>query len=161
MTPRSRATVTGRIKEPQTLSSLVSRWGHRLLVAHQRNSVFSELRQSLLDRIHSAICSTPSSVLRRCNPSDEGWPAYIYRVASRRRRKEMTSRDWQLTHQRLPYRAGIAEAPTQNPAGPRRRDDEWMIKLRRKKLIVCDRVDKNGAMAVKRSRTKIIHVHVR
>src|SRR6218665_4202753 len=45
MTPRSRATVTGRIKEPQTLSSPVSRWEHRLLVAHQRNSVFSELRQ--------------------------------------------------------------------------------------------------------------------
>src|SRR6218665_295492 len=77
MTPRSRATVTGRIKEPQTLSSLVSRWGHRLLVAHQRNSVFSELRQSLLDRIHSAICSTPSSILRRCNPSDEGWPPVL------------------------------------------------------------------------------------
>src|SRR6218665_515065 len=73
MTPRSRATVTGRIKEPQTLSSLVSRWGHRLLVAHRRNSVFSELRQSLLDRIHSAIRSTPSSILRFCNPSDEGW----------------------------------------------------------------------------------------
>src|SRR6218665_967292 len=49
MTPRSRATVTGRIKEPQTLSSPVSTWGHRLLVAHQRSSVFSELRQSLLD----------------------------------------------------------------------------------------------------------------
>src|SRR6218665_1522245 len=48
--------------------------GTRLLVAHQRNSVFSELRQSLLDRIHSAICSTSSSILRRCNPSDEGWP---------------------------------------------------------------------------------------
>src|SRR6218665_70241 len=77
MTPRSRATVTGRIKEPQTLSSPVSGWEHRLLVAHQRNSVFSELRQSLLDRIHSAICSTPSSILRRCNPSDEGGP-YVY-----------------------------------------------------------------------------------
>src|SRR6218665_3346692 len=74
MTPRSRATVTGRIKEPQTLSSPVSRWEHRLLVAHQRNFVFSELRQSLLDRIHSAICSSPISILRRCNPSDEGWP---------------------------------------------------------------------------------------
>src|SRR6218665_231650 len=48
MTPRSRATVTGRIKEPRTLSSPVSRWGHRLLVAHQRNSVLSDLRQSKL-----------------------------------------------------------------------------------------------------------------
>src|SRR6218665_1296776 len=43
MPPRSRATVTGRIKEPQTLSFPVSRWGYRLLVAHQRNSIFSEL----------------------------------------------------------------------------------------------------------------------
>src|SRR6218665_4021788 len=68
-----------------------------------------------------------------------------YRVASHRRRNEMTSRDWQLTHQRLPYRAGIAAAPTPNPAGPHRRDDEPMMKLRRKILIVCDRVDKNGA----------------
>src|SRR6218665_1644098 len=92
------------------------------------------------------------------------------RVASRRRRNEMTSRDWQLTHQRLPYRAGIPAAPTPNPAGPRRRDDEPMIsfrllkytkdrtpavtaatgvaavmKLRRRKPIACDRVDKNGA----------------
>src|SRR6218665_3963130 len=116
MTPRSRATVTGRIKEPQTLSSQVSRWGHRLLV-HQRNSVFSELRQSLLDRIHSAICSTPSSILRRCNPSDEGWPPRIeLRVVGVE--NEMTSRDWLPTHQRLPCRAGIAAAPTPNPAGP-------------------------------------------
>src|SRR6218665_3184956 len=122
---------------------MVSRWGHRLLVAHQRNSVFSELRQSLLDRIHSTICSTPSSILRRCNPSDEGWPTCI--VASRRRRNEMTSRDWQLAHQRLPYRAGITAVPTSNPEGPRRRDDEPMMKLRRRKPIVCDRVDKNGA----------------
>ena len=68
-----------------------------------------------------------------------------YRVASRRRRNEMTGRDWQLTHQRLTYRAGIAAAPTPNPAGSRRRDDEPMMKLRRKTLIVCDRVDKNGA----------------
>src|SRR6218665_1121820 len=68
-----------------------------------------------------------------------------YRVASRRRRNEMTSRDWQLTHQRLPYRAGITAAPTPNPAGPCRRDDEPMMKLHRKKLIVCDRVDRNGA----------------
>src|SRR6218665_4162269 len=73
MTPRSRTTVTGRIKEPKTLTSPVSRRGHRLPVAHRRNSVFSELRQSLLDRIHSAIRSTPSSILRFCNPSDEGW----------------------------------------------------------------------------------------
>src|SRR6218665_495300 len=29
--------------------------------------------------------------------------------------------------------------------GPHRRDDEPMMKLRRKTLIVCDRVDKNGA----------------
>src|SRR6218665_2862783 len=68
-----------------------------------------------------------------------------YRVASRRRRKEMTSRGWQLTHQRLPYRAGITATPTPNPEGPRRRDDEPMMNLRRKKLIVCDRGDKNGA----------------
>src|SRR6218665_3417714 len=81
MTPRSRTTFTGRIKKPQTLSSPVSRWEHRLLVAHQRSSVFSELRQSLLDRIHSAICSTPSSILRRCNPSDEGWP-HVYSCES-------------------------------------------------------------------------------
>src|SRR6218665_707347 len=67
------------------------------------------------------------------------------RVASRRSRNEMTSRDWQLTHQRLPYRAGITAAPTPNPAGPRRQDDEPMMKLRPKKLIVGDRVDKNGA----------------
>src|SRR6218665_573426 len=40
----------------------------------QRNFVFSELKRSLLDHIHSAIRSTPSSILRRCNPSDEGWP---------------------------------------------------------------------------------------
>src|SRR6218665_2317906 len=71
-----------------------------------------------------------------------------YRVASRRRRNETTSRDWQLTHQRLPCRAGIAEAPTPNPAGPRRRDDEPMMKLRRRIPIVCDRVDRNGASRV-------------
>src|SRR6218665_63503 len=68
-----------------------------------------------------------------------------YRVASRRRRNEMTSRHWQLTHQRLPCRAGIAAAPTPNPAGPRRRDDEPMMKLRPRTPIVCDPVDKNGA----------------
>src|SRR6218665_2380978 len=68
-----------------------------------------------------------------------------YRVASHRRRNEMTSRDWQLTHQRLPCRAGITAAPTPNPAGPHRRDDEPMMKLRRREPIVCDRVDKNGA----------------
>src|SRR6218665_3421496 len=95
MTPRSRATVTGRIKEPQTLSSPVSRWGHRLLVVHQRNFVFSELRQSLLDRIYSAICSTPSSILRAAIHQMKGGPTY--RVASHRRRNEMKSRDWQLT----------------------------------------------------------------
>src|SRR6218665_1470312 len=71
-----------------------------------------------------------------------------YRVASRRRRKEMTSRHWQLTHQRLPCRAEIAAAPTPNPAGPRRRDDEPMMKLRRRIPIVCDRVDRNGASRV-------------
>src|SRR6218665_1530191 len=71
-----------------------------------------------------------------------------YRVASRRRRNEMTSRDWQLTHQRLPYRAGMAAAPTLNPAGPRRRDDEPMMKLRRRTSIVCDRVGRNGASRV-------------
>src|SRR6218665_997651 len=53
-----------------------------------------------------------------------------YRVARRRRKNEMTSRDWLLTHQRLPCRAGIVAAPTPNPAGPRRRDDELMMKLR-------------------------------
>src|SRR6218665_645554 len=68
-----------------------------------------------------------------------------YRVASRRRRNEMTSRDWQLTHQRLPCRAGIAAAPAPNPAGPRMRDDEPMMKLRRRTPIVCDRVGRNGA----------------
>src|SRR6218665_678772 len=73
----------------------------------------------------------------------KGGPTCI--VASRRRRNEMTSRDWQLAHQRLQYRAGITAAPTPNPEGPRRRDDEPMMKLRRRKPIVCDRVDKNGS----------------
>src|SRR6218665_251637 len=67
------------------------------------------------------------------------------RVASRRRRNEMTSRDWQLTHQRLPYRAGITAATTPNHEGPRRRDDERMTKLLHRNPIVGDRVDKNGA----------------
>src|SRR6218665_2061630 len=72
----------------------------------------------------------------------------MYRVASCRRRNEMTSRDWQLTHQRLPCRAGIAAVPKPNPAGPRRQDYEPMMKLRRRIPIVCDRVhvDRNGAM---------------
>src|SRR6218665_1971881 len=68
-----------------------------------------------------------------------------YRVESRRRRNEITIRDWQPTHQRLPCRAGIAAAPTPNPVGPRRRDDEPMMKLRRRTRTDCDRVDKNGA----------------
>src|SRR6218665_1202198 len=39
-TPRSRTEVEGRIKAPRTLSSPVSRWIHRLRVAHHRKSVF-------------------------------------------------------------------------------------------------------------------------
>src|SRR6218665_3924595 len=42
-TPRSRTEVEGRTKAPQTLSSAVSRWIHRLRVAHHRKSVFSGL----------------------------------------------------------------------------------------------------------------------
>src|SRR6218665_1194543 len=61
-TPRSCIEVEGRIKAPQTLSSPVSRWIHRLRVAHHRKSVFSGLSCSLLERIHSAIHSTPSSI---------------------------------------------------------------------------------------------------
>src|SRR6218665_3263759 len=60
----------------------------------------------------------------------------------------MTSRDWQPTHQRLPYRAGIVAAPTPNPAGPRRRDDEPMMKPRRRTRIDCDRVSRNGVTGV-------------
>src|SRR6218665_1074950 len=63
-TPRSRTEVEDRIKAPQTLSSPVSRWIHHLRVAHQRKSVFSGLSRSLLERIHSAIRSTPSSIIR-------------------------------------------------------------------------------------------------
>src|SRR6218665_3569675 len=68
-TPRSCTEVEGRIKAPQTLSSPMSRWMHRLRVAHHRKSVFSGL--SLLKRIHSAIRSTSSSIRRRCC----GWRA--------------------------------------------------------------------------------------
>src|SRR6218665_3530943 len=71
-----------------------------------------------------------------------------YRVASRGRKNEITSRDWQLTHQRLSCRAGIAAAPTPNPAGPRRRDDEPMMKLRHRTPMVCDRVGRNGSSRV-------------
>src|SRR6218665_3130328 len=73
-TPRSRTEVEARIKAPQTLSSPVSRWIHRLWVVHHRKSVFSGLSRSLLERIHSAIRSTPSSIRRRCCGTVDGWP---------------------------------------------------------------------------------------
>src|SRR6218665_946164 len=46
------------------------------------------------------------------------------------------------THQHLPCRAA---APTPNPVGPRRRDDEPMMKLRRRTRTDCDRVNRNEA----------------
>src|SRR6218665_654276 len=67
------------------------------------------------------------------------------RIASRRRRNEMTSQDQPPARQRLPCKEGIAEAPIPSPAGPRRRDDEPMMKLRRRTPIVCGRVGRNGA----------------
>src|SRR6218665_1832228 len=73
-TPRSRTEVEGHIKAPQTLSSPVSRWIHRLRVAHHRKSVFSGLSRSLLERIHSAIRSTPGSLRRRCCGTVDGGP---------------------------------------------------------------------------------------
>src|SRR6218665_2850401 len=73
-TPRSPTEVEGRIKAPQTLSSPVSRWIHRLRVAHHTKSVFSGLSRSLLERIHSAIRSTPSSIRRRCCGTVDGGP---------------------------------------------------------------------------------------
>src|SRR6218665_365738 len=69
-TPRSRT----EVKAPQTLSSPVSRWIHRLRVAHHRKSVFSGLSRSLLECIHSAIRSTPSSIPRRCCGTVDGGP---------------------------------------------------------------------------------------
>src|SRR6218665_3809742 len=48
-TPRSRTEVEGRIKAQLTLSSAVSRWIHRLRVAHHRKSVFSGLSRSRLE----------------------------------------------------------------------------------------------------------------
>src|SRR6218665_868369 len=65
----------------------------------------------------------------------------------KKRKKEMTSRDWQPSYQRLPCRAGIAAAPTPNLVGPRRRDDEPMMKPRRRTRtgIDCNRVSRNGA----------------
>src|SRR6218665_1257500 len=66
--------VEGGIKAPQTLSSPVSRWIHRLRVAHHRKSVFSGLSRSLLKRIHSAIRSTSSSIRRRCCGTVDGGP---------------------------------------------------------------------------------------
>src|SRR6218665_3643151 len=73
-TPRSRTEVEGSIKAPQTLSSPVSRWMHHLRVAHHRKSVFLGLSRSLLERIHSAIRSTPSSIRRRCCGTVDGGP---------------------------------------------------------------------------------------
>src|SRR6218665_2997246 len=73
-TPRSRTEVEGRIKAPQTLSSAVSMWIHRLRVAQHRKSVFSGLSRSRLERIHSAIRSTPSSIRRLCCATVDGGP---------------------------------------------------------------------------------------
>src|SRR6218665_2319971 len=76
-TPRSRTVVEGRIRVPQTLSSEVSRCMHRLRVAHHMKSVFSELRRSLLERIHSAIRSIPSSIRCRCYATVDGGPPRV------------------------------------------------------------------------------------
>ena len=73
-TPRLRTEVDGRIGAPQTFSASVSRWRHRLLVAHHRKSVFSGLSRNLLHRIHSAIRSMPSSIRRRCCSTVDGGP---------------------------------------------------------------------------------------
>src|SRR6218665_1063787 len=62
------------LEAPPTLSSAVSRWIHCLRVAHHRKSVFSGLSRSRLERIHSAIRSTPSSIRRRCCATVDGGP---------------------------------------------------------------------------------------
>src|SRR6218665_2276132 len=77
-TPRSRTEFEGRTKAPQTLSSALSRWIHRLRVAHHRKSVFSGLSRSRLERIHSALRSTPSSIRRRCCATVDGGPHVYY-----------------------------------------------------------------------------------
>src|SRR6218665_2463784 len=95
MTPRSRATVTGRIKEPQTLSSLVSRWGHRLLVAHQRNSVFSELRQSLNSEKNASlgIAKFPDTIRHRKKWNHLAKPSSSHTPDGRhQKKKKMTSK---------------------------------------------------------------------
>src|SRR6218665_774122 len=73
-TPRLRTEVEGRIKAPKTFSSALSRWTHRLRVAHHRKSVFSGLSHSRLERIHLAIRSIPSSIRRRCCATVDGGP---------------------------------------------------------------------------------------
>src|SRR6218665_3575523 len=65
----------------------------------------------------------------------------------------MTSQDQPTASQRLPCKEGIAEAPIPSPAGPRRLDDEPMMKLRRRTPIVCDRVGRNGASQRSRAKT--------
>src|SRR6218665_1751913 len=49
----------GPYQGPQTLSSPVSRWMHRLRVVHHKKSIFSGLSRSLLERIHSTQHQAP------------------------------------------------------------------------------------------------------
>src|SRR6218665_1854969 len=87
-TPRSRTVVEGHIRAPQTLSSEVSRCIHRLRVAHHRKSVFSGLRRSLLERIHSAIRSIFDAAAVQLSMEA---PTCI--AESRRHRSGMTGRE--------------------------------------------------------------------
>src|SRR6218665_3116709 len=131
----------GPYQGPQTLSSPVSRWMHRLRVVHHKKSVFSGLSRSLLERIHSTQHQAPYDAAA-VELLMEGPTC---KAESHWRKSEMIGRDSQQSHPGRRCRAGTAAARARSPEGRHSRESGRLKGPRRRGLSVGGRRDRTEA----------------